>query len=451
MAEWITIAPVTEERKKTRVAAYARVSTDKDTQQASFHAQIAYYQAYIATRDEWQFAGMYADEGISGTSMKNREGMKKMLADCEKGKIDRILTKSISRFARNTVDLLRTVRNLKAKGIAVYFERERIDTLSGEGELLLSILASFAQEESRSISQNLKWTFRKNFAEGKYLTGRNAFGYRWIDGVFEIQKSEAEIVRLIYTWFLEGMSLHQIAVRVREKGFTGLKGKPFTSRNVTCILENEIYTGNRLLQKQYTDDSVTHRLVDNHGELPQYWVENTHDPIIPLDLYLKAKKELERRRSVGFSEYEANGYGLFTSNIQCRLCGLFFARWNGGKNVPSAYWHCRSQKHGSKYEDCGAPKFTEDFLYPTCCKALGIAEWDGDLFQEEVHHISVDKERIYFHFHSGNCKDFLLPRISRLVRWSEEYRREWGAYQQYKIRTGEHINFATYLERSETE
>lgn len=290
--------------KLKKVAAYARVSVDKGRTMHSFSAQVSFYNNLIQKNPEWEYAGVYADLGISGTDIKNRDEFKRLLDDCEQGKIDIILTKSISRFARNTVDLLNTVRHLKEFGIEVRFEKENINSMPGDGELMLSILASFAQEESISISNNVKWGTRKRFQQGIPNGKFGIYGYRWEDEHLVIEPNEAKIVRIIYENFLKGIS----------------------ASCKRAILSNITYTGNLLFQKEYIVDPITKRSKKNRGELPQYFVENTHEAIIPMEIFEKVQEERKRRRTLGARGNRSLNTTAFTSKVKCPLCGMNYRR-----------------------------------------------------------------------------------------------------------------------------
>ena len=254
-----TAAPVNS-RKKRRVAGYARVSTDHDDQTTSYEAQVDYYTNYINSRDDWEFVGIYTDEGISATSTKHREGFNCMVADALDGKIDLIITKSVSRFARNTVDSLTTIRKLKENNIECYFEKENIWTFDGKGELLLTIMSSLAQEESRSISENVTWGHRKRFADGKVsIPYSRVLGFeKGEDGNLVVNKEQAEIVKLIFRLFLEGMTPHSIAERLTKQGIKSPGGKDkWNQGTVRRMLSNEKYKGDALLQKEFTVDFLT--------------------------------------------------------------------------------------------------------------------------------------------------------------------------------------------------
>lgn len=282
--------------RKKRVAAYARVSMQSQRLTNSLSAQMSYYSEYIQKNPEWIYAGVYADKGITGTLKEKRGEFKRMLEDCEKGKIDIILVKSISRFARNTVDLLNTVRRLKELGVEVRFEKENINSLSGDGELMLSILASFAQEESRSISENVKWSTHKRFKQGIPNGRVRVFGYSWEGSDLIIVPEEAVIVKRIFRSFLDGKSVRRIAEALNEEGITTRAGCKWSDFAVRTILTNITYTGNMLLQKTFISDPISKKRKRNNGELPQYFVENSHEPIIEKETFDYVQTEMACRR-----------------------------------------------------------------------------------------------------------------------------------------------------------
>lgn len=281
--------------RKKRVAAYARVSLDSERLMHSLSAQVSYYSEYIQKNPHWIYAGVYADEGISGTQTDKRDEFNRLMKDCEDGKIDIILVKSISRFARNTVDLLSAVRHLKSLGIDVIFEKENINSMSNDGELMLSILASFAQEESRSISENVKWGTRKRFEKGIPNGRVRVFGYKWEDDILVVVPEEAEIVKRIYSEFIGGKVPRAIANGLNDNGITTRMGCKWSDFGIRTILQNVTYTGNMLLQKVFVDDPITKHRKTNRGELPRYFVENTHEPIIEKNIFDKAQAEFEKR------------------------------------------------------------------------------------------------------------------------------------------------------------
>lgn len=283
-------------KRKKRVAAYARVSANSERMCNSLSNQVSCYREYIQSNPLWIYAGIYADKGISGTQTQKRDEFKRMMKDCEEGKIDIILVKSISRFARNTVDLLSTVRHLKSLGIEVIFEKENISSVSGDGELMLSVLASFAQEESRSISENVKWGTRKRFEKGIPNGKVRVYGYKWEGDTLEIIPDEAEIVRRIYAEFIGKKSPRTIAKGLNDDGITTRMNCRWSDFGIRTILNNITYTGDMLLQKVFIDDPITKIRKINRGEMTRYFVENTHEAIISKDVFDRAQTEFVRRR-----------------------------------------------------------------------------------------------------------------------------------------------------------
>ena len=347
--------------KRRKVAGYARVSTDKDEQQNSYEAQVDYYTSYIQRNPEWAFVEVYTDEGISGTSTKHREGFKRMIADALDGKIDLILTKSVSRFARNTVDSLTTIRQLKEKGVEVYFEKENIFTLDSKGELLLTIMASLAQEESRSISKNITWGKRKSMADGKVSFAYSSFlGYDMgTDGHLYIVEDQAEIVHRIYDEFLAGKTTYDIAKRLTEDGIpTPMKKVKWQESTVRNILQNVKYRGDSVLQATFVEDYLTKKVKKNNGELPQYYVSQNHPPIIPPEKFEMVQEEFRRRKEGG--PYTC--ISPFSGRIVCGDCGGFYGRkvWHSGSFYQSFVWHCNNKFTKRKY--CSTPSVKEESI-----------------------------------------------------------------------------------------
>ena len=334
--------------KKRRVAAYARVSTDQEEQLTSYEAQVDYYTNYIKSRDDWEFVEVYTDEGISGTSTKHREGFKKMVDNAMAGNIDLIITKSVSRFARNTVDSLTTIRNLKEIGCECYFEKENIWTFEGKGELLLTIMSSLAQEESRSISENVKWGHRKRFADGKVsVPFGNFLGYKkGADGNLEIDEEQAVVVRRIYREYLVGSTACSIAKSLMEDGIEspGHK-KKWNASTIRSILKNEKYKGDALLQKHYTVDFLTKKQKVNEGEVQQYYVENNHEAIIDPEIFEMVQTEIERRRNL---KGKYSGVDILTAKIICGECGGSFGSkvWHSNDKYRKVVYQCNQKYNG---------------------------------------------------------------------------------------------------------
>ena len=355
-----TAAPINSTQKR-RVAAYARVSTDQEEQLTSYEAQVDYYTNYIQGRDDWEFAGIYTDEGITGTNTKKREGFKSMVADALAGKIDLIITKSVSRFARNTVDSLTTIRSLKEHNVECYFEKENIWTFDGKGELLLTIMSSLAQEEARSISENCTWGQRKRFADGKVTVPFNHFlGYdRGEDGNLVVNPEQAKLVRRIYGLFLTGMSPISIARTLSSEGIPSPGGKDhWNASNIRSILTNEKYKGDALLQKTYTVDFLTKKKKNNEGEIPQYYVRDNHEAIIPPDTF-EAVQILRASRKAG--KNRRSSVSIFSSRVKCGCCGSWYGPkvWHSNDKYRRVIWQCNHKFEGEK---CTTPTLTEDQL-----------------------------------------------------------------------------------------
>ncbi len=345
---------------RRRVAAYARVSTDSEEQQTSYAAQIDYYTGYIQSRTDWEFVKIYTDEGITGTNTRHRAGFNQMIDDALDGKIDLIITKSVSRFARNTVDSLVTVRKLKERGVEVYFEKENIYTLDGKGELMITIMSSLAQEESRSISENVRWGIRKSFADGNLiLPYKNFLGYeKGDDNLPRIVEEEAAVIRLIYRLFLEGKTASGIAKQLTKMGIpTPCGKKAWHYSTVMSILENEKYKGSAILQKKYTVDFLSKKRVVNDGsQIPKYFIEHSHEPIITPEEFEHVQQEIARRRSEG-RRYSAGS--SLSSRIICEDCGGYYGPkvWHSNSKYRTVIWQCNEKfKSGRK---CTTPHFNE--------------------------------------------------------------------------------------------
>ncbi len=345
---------------KRRTAAYARVSTDSEEQLTSYEAQVDYYTKYIKERADWEFVGVYTDEGISATNTKKREGFNQMIADALAGKFDLIVTKSVSRFARNTVDSLVTVRRLKERGVEVYFEKENIYTLDSKGELLITIMSSLAQEESRSISENVTWGHRKRMADGKISLPYGHFlGYEKGDGGLpQIVESEAEIVRMIFRLFIEGNTPSAIAKHLVSQDIPSPSGnKIWQVATVKSILSNEKYKGDALLQKKFTVDFLTKTTKVNEGEVPQYYVQNSHPAIIAPDEFDAVQAEMERRKKLG---RPLSCHSPFSARIVCGECGGFYGSkvWGSNSKYRRTIWRCNEKYKHDK--PCRTPHLTED-------------------------------------------------------------------------------------------
>ena len=346
-------APMPDERhSKTRVAAYCRVSTDHEDQETSFEAQQTHFNNLIVSNPEWELVNIYADEE-SGTRAQKRENFMRMISDCEAGKIDMVLTKSISRWARNTLDSLKYIRKLKALEIPIFFTKEGINTMDAGGEVLVTILASIAQQESASISQNVQIGVRYHYQEGKVCSGvHRLLGYnRTPDGSLEIVPEEAEIVQRIYRDYLDGYSTKHIAQMLTAEGVDGSK---VTNTGIVCernwnyhgikyILQNEKYSGDLLLQKYYTVDFLTKKVAPNYGQLPQYFVENNHEPVIPKEIFLQVQAEMARRTK-HWQDFKYVHKNALSGKVICGDCGLPYRQIGNT-------WRCDSKKNKDRHPD----------------------------------------------------------------------------------------------------
>lgn len=363
---------------KRRVAGYARVSTDQEQQQNSYQSQLDYYTTYINGRADWEFAGMYSDEGITGTSTKKRDGFNRMVEDALAGKIDLIVTKSVSRFARNTVDSLSTVRKLKEAGVEVYFEKENIYTMDQKGELLITIMSSLAQEESRSISENTTWGQRKRMADGHGSLGFSRFlGYdRGPDGEFVVNEEQALIVKRIFNEFLDGKNASQIARGLTEDGIKTVTGKDrWNPSTIRSILKNEKYIGDCLMQKYYVESFLTKKIVKNDGELQQYYAKDHHEPIISEEVF----KAAQYRLTSGNKKHPQRAARDFTSMIICGDCGGYYGSkiWHSTEKYRKVVYHCNAKYKG---RNCNTPKVDEKRL--------------KEMFVEAINELLVNKDEI---------------------------------------------------------
>lgn len=419
---------------RKRVAAYARVSMESERLQHSLSAQVSFYSSLIQSNPAWEYVGVYADNGITGTKAEAREEFNRMIADCEAGKIDIVLTKSISRFARNTVDLLNTVRRLKELGVSVQFEKERIDSLTEDGELMLTLLASFAQEEIRSLSDNVKWGTRKRFEKGIPNGRFQIYGYRWEGDHLVIHEEDAKIVRLIYDNYMNGLSAETTEKQLAEMGVKSYKGQHFGNTSIRQILGNITYTGNLLFQKEYVADPISKKSRINRGELPQYFVENTHEAIIPMEVYQAVQAEKARRRELGALANWSINTSCFTSKIKCGRCGKSYQRSNRkGRKDPNAnytIWVCGTRrKTGNAY--CQNKDIPEQMLKDACAEVMGLDTFDEIIFSEQIDHIEIPApNEMIFYFKDGRIVPHHWESTMRKDCWTDERRAAKGRYVQ---------------------
>ena len=398
--------PKLKARKK--VAAYVRVSSGKEAMIHSLAAQADYYSNLINMEHEWLFVGIYSDEAITGTKGE-RKGFQQMLEDCKDGKVDMIITKSISRFARNTVTLLETVRSLKLLGVDVFFEEQNIHTMSADGELMLTILASYAQEESRSVSENMKWRIKKNFEEGMPWNG-GMLGYRISDGQYVVIAEESDIVKRIYAEFLEGKGTNAIAKGLNEDKIPTRFGERWHPSVIAKILRNYTYTGNLLLQKTFVENHITKKNKINQGELPQYHVEDAHEAIIDMDTFSRVQEEMERRtKKYGHSSKSKNRYP-FTGLLVCGNCGKSYRR---KVTATQPVWICATYNtQGKKY--CDSKQIPESTLAEVTATVASI---------EDIEKIVVNNgNRLEYHLVSGAVIEKTWADRSRSESWTDEMR-----------------------------
>lgn len=419
----ITEIPAKPQEEKTiRVAAYARVSTDKDAAFHSLEAQQAYYEEYIKQNPKWVLVDIYSDNGISGTIVKRPE-FQRMLKDCRDGKVDLIITKSITRFARNTVVLLETIRELKALGIDVFFEKEDMHSISPDGELLLTLLAMYAEEEARSASENQNWRIRKKFEKGEPWVG-NMLGYSLIDGEMVIVPEEAEIVRMIFDWYLSGMGIQAIAKRLNSMGVSARYSDYWHSNVIMDILHNEKYAGNMLLQKTFRPDFRTKKSIENHGEVRQYYVENSHQAIIDNDTFSAAQRESQLRK-IRYSYLRTRRRNatpnLFTGLITCGLCGSAYRKRTAhAPYKPEPVWICSKFFELGK-SACPSQQIPEDILIRKTKEVLGDNIINRDILLDKIAQIKVIGHfRLQYRLKDGSVQNVVWNHKSRKDSWTPE-------------------------------
>lgn len=365
------------------MAAYCRVSTDQDEQLSSYENQVSYYRDYILKHEDYELVDIYADEGISATNTKKREAFNRLIQDCRAGKVDRILVKSISRFARNTLDCIKYVRELKELGIGVTFEKENIDSLDSKGEVLLTILSSLAQDESRSISENATWGIRKKFERGEVRVNTTKFmGYdKDENGKLVINPEQAEVVKHIYQQFLKGYSPESIAKELNTNGIKGWSGKAnWYPSSILKMLQNEKYKGDALLQKTYTVDFLTKKRTENDGQVNQYYVTNNHEAIIDTEMWDTVQEELARRKDFR-EKHKLKTYIMqsddnpFTTKVFCAECGSAFGRknWTTSRGKRKV-WQCNNRYKVKGQIGCQNNHIDEEMLDKAFMKAVELLQ-----------------------------------------------------------------------------
>ncbi len=400
--------------KKKQVAAYARVSSGKDAMLHSLSAQISYYSAFIQKQPEWLYCGVYVDEAVTGTKTERPE-FQRLLSDCRAGKIDMIITKSISRFARNTVTLLATVRELKAIGVDVFFEEPHIHTMSAAGEMMLTLLASVAQEESRMTSERMKWRVRHAFENGELMNFRFMFGYRVRKGIVVVDEKEAAVVRTVFNRALNGDSLSKIANDLNRSGVRHVFGGKWTAARIRELLSNEKYTGNALLQKSYRNNHIEKKEVINRGELTRYYAEGTHTPIVSESTFQEAQKLLSRisDKTAGRAKQLPSP---FTSMIVCEKCGKKYKHIHHNGCVA---WNCTTYLTQGKAV-CHEKRIPESILYSITTDILEINAVDRETLVSRIIEIRARDNKLTFCLTDGTIVQREWSNPSRACSWTPE-------------------------------
>lgn len=421
------------ERKK-KVAAYARVSSGKEAMLHSLSAQISYYSDLIQRNNEWIFAGVYTDEAITGTK-EERPNFNKMIEDAKNGKINLIITKTISRFARNTVTLLRVVRELKQLNIDVYFEEQRIHSTNKDGELMLTILASYAQEESRSVSENMKWRIKNNFEEG-IPWGFKELGYFFKEGKIIIVPEEANLVKKIYNLYQSGKGYHEIS-KIMKNEHSEVKHS-WCYENIRNILSNTDYSGNLYLQKTFCEDYITKKSRINKGERNKYFIEGSHEPIIDIETFNKVQEEIKIRSKRANVKGNTNAVYPFTQMLVCEKCGSTYRR----RTTPYKHvWQCSNFIINTK-KACAAKQVPEDILYEVTNNVLNIQKFNEDVFKSQISKIIVcDNKILKYIFKDGKIVIKEWRDHPRSDSWTKE-KRDLVAKKNYerKMNNGQSNN-----------
>lgn len=415
--EKILVTPKLKQRK--RVAAYVRVSVDKETMLHSFTAQASYYKELISKHKDWLFVDVYADYGISGTKV-NRPEFNRMIDDCKTGKIDMIITKSISRFARNTTLLLSTIRELKALNIDVYFEEQNISSMSEQGELMLTLLASIAEAEAKSMGENVKWRINKTFEKGEIYNTTRFYGYDIIDKKFIINEKQASVVRRIFQMVLDGFGYIKIIEVLNKENIKSPSGSKWTIRSLERIIKEDTYTGKLTLQKTYRAENHTKKR--NLGELRKYIVEDDHEAIIDRDTFNKVQEIIALRRNKAKGKYDSND--LFKGMIRCSLCGASYQRKKRyGYNLYD--WRCWNYLYSAKSERCKTVGLPESILIEKTKEVLEVDELTSKLVKDKIKVIFAHPNRVLeFVFKDGTKKTIAWELKSRKYSWTPELREE---------------------------
>lgn len=400
---------------KTKVAAYARVSSGKDAMLHSLASQVSHYKKLIQDNKEWEFAGVYADEAYTGTK-ESRIEFQQLIKDCKAGKIDMIITKSISRFARNTLTLLKTVRELKSVHVDVFFEEQNIHSISSEGEMILTLLASVAQEESRSVSDNMKWRIKREFENGVMWGGRSSLGYKLVDKKLTIVPEEAKIVKLIFQLYIDGHGADTIRKILDSKDIKPMYTITWSHSSIMKILKNRNYTGDLILQKTYVENHLTKKQKMNKGELNKYLIEDNHEAIISKETFEKAQAIRKQRASKNKPHKPRQEYP-FKGITECGICGSSYTR---KRMRDKLVWVCSlSARQGQ--EVCDAKLVPNNIIVEASKNILGLDQYDDTYFKSKVKTIIVKPNRLLeFHMKDGTFIKYHWEHSSRSNSWTTD-------------------------------
>lgn len=406
--------------KLKRVCAYARVSSEKEAMLQSLSNQVSHYNKLISSNPKWHFIGVYADEGISGTK-EDRPDFIRMVNDAKAGKIDLIITKSISRFGRNTETVIRTIREMNTLGVDVYFESQNLHTLSTDGEFMLTILASYYQEEARSVSENMKWRIKRDFEKGVVWGARDFYGYKVENKNFIVVPEQAEVVKRIFNLYIDGLGILAITQLLNQDGIKPMHSEKWSYGSLLQILKNINYTGDLILQKTYKENHLTKKKIRNKGEHHQYYVEDNHEPIISKELF----KQASRIRNQRANHYKTNANRPinrypFSNRIRCACCG---GGYQHKTTQYSNFWLCTTYNVQGKEYCKESKRIHENSLYDALNDYLGIQEFDEKTFNRKIDYMVAQADnKIELHLTNGTVDVITCENSSRKKSWTPEMR-----------------------------